>query len=163
MNSGKLIKSIIGASLLVGVLTTGSVTASAQSAAHCDDVARHKASRHANGAGVVGGAVTGAVTGAIIGGIIDGGRGAGRGAAIGGGVGVLGGALNESASWQDAYNYHYHRCMNRTRRPVRAINRGHAPRPWTRAWYRYCADKYRSFNPETGRYLAYSGQYRMCR
>ncbi|QPC45211.1 BA14K family protein [Kaustia mangrovi] len=39
---------------------------------------------------------------------------------------------------------------------------GGGPEPWTPEWYRYCADKYRSFNPETGKYLAYSGQYRFC-
>lgn len=34
--------------------------------------------------------------------------------------------------------------------------------PWSPAWYRYCRAKYRSFNPDTGYYLAYSGQYRFC-
>ena len=34
--------------------------------------------------------------------------------------------------------------------------------PWTPAWYQYCSRKYRSFNPNTGYYLAYSGQYRFC-
>lgn len=38
-----------------------------------------------------------------------------------------------------------------------------APAPNTPEWHEYCAAKYRSFNPETGMYLAYSGQYRMCR
>lgn len=46
--------------------------------------------------------------------------------------------------------------------PVRRVYRGrHAP--WTPAWYSYCAGKYRSFNPGTGYYLAYSGRYRFCR
>lgn len=41
---------------------------------------------------------------------------------------------------------------------------GHArPQPWTPGWYDYCRAKYRSFNARTGRYLAYSGRYRMCR
>ena len=35
--------------------------------------------------------------------------------------------------------------------------------PWTPEWYRYCSRKYRSFNPETGYFLAYSGKYRFCR
>lgn len=35
--------------------------------------------------------------------------------------------------------------------------------PWTPSWYRYCSRKYRSFNPNTGYYLAYSGRYRFCR
>ena len=33
----------------------------------------------------------------------------------------------------------------------------------TPEWYAYCASKYRSFNPRTGLYLAYSGKYRRCR
>lgn len=38
-----------------------------------------------------------------------------------------------------------------------------APQPWSGEWYRYCAAKYRSFNPKTGYFLAYSGQYKFCR
>jgi len=37
------------------------------------------------------------------------------------------------------------------------------PAPWSPAWYRYCRSKYRSFNPNTGYFLAYSGKYRFCR
>jgi hypothetical protein len=37
------------------------------------------------------------------------------------------------------------------------------PEPWTRAWYNYCSAKYRSFNPRTGYYTAYSGRKRFCR
>ena len=37
------------------------------------------------------------------------------------------------------------------------------PKPWTPEWYDYCMRKYRSFNPETGYYLTYSGYYRFCR
>lgn len=37
------------------------------------------------------------------------------------------------------------------------------PAPWTPAWYNYCHAKYRSFNPNTGYFLAYSGQYKFCR
>ncbi|MCP5081952.1 MAG: BA14K family protein [Alphaproteobacteria bacterium] len=38
-----------------------------------------------------------------------------------------------------------------------------APEPWTDEWYDYCRAKFRSFNPNTGRYKTYSGQYRLCR
>lgn len=37
------------------------------------------------------------------------------------------------------------------------------PVPGTPDWYAYCASKYKSFNPRTGLYLAYSGKYRRCR
>ncbi|WP_417768153.1 BA14K family protein [Stappia sp.] len=46
--------------------------------------------------------------------------------------------------------------------PVRRVYRGRHP-PWTPGWYSYCARKYRSFNPDTGYFLAYSGRYRFCR
>ena len=32
----------------------------------------------------------------------------------------------------------------------------------TPEWHAYCAAKYRSYNPDNGMYLAYSGTYRMC-
>ncbi|MEM6384124.1 MAG: BA14K family protein [Pseudomonadota bacterium] len=34
--------------------------------------------------------------------------------------------------------------------------------PWTPAWYSYCSNRYRSFNPNTGYFLAYSGNYVFC-
>jgi len=37
------------------------------------------------------------------------------------------------------------------------------PAPWSPAWYNYCSRKYRSFNPNTGHFLAYSGHYKFCR
>jgi hypothetical protein len=43
------------------------------------------------------------------------------------------------------------------------IYRGNVHKPWTRSWHAYCRSKYRSFNPKTGYYLAYSGKYRFCR
>lgn len=162
MPNSTFLKTLIGASLLIGSLATGSQLANAQSANYCDDYARQKANRRVAGSGVLGGAVGGAVTGAIIGGIVGGGKGAGKGAAIGGGVGAVGGAMHESAAWQDAYNSYYHRCMANARQPA-AVNHGYRPEPWSDEWYDYCASKYRSFNPQTGRYRTYSGQYKLCR
>lgn len=34
--------------------------------------------------------------------------------------------------------------------------------PWTREWYRYCADRYRSFDPSTGTFIGYDGIERFC-
>lgn len=60
------------------------------------------------------------------------------------------------------FGHYYVREFVPRHRPHRA--RHHArPRPWTPAWYDYCRAKYRSFDARTGRYLAYSGRYRMCR
>lgn len=35
-------------------------------------------------------------------------------------------------------------------------------RPWSRAWLRYCSERYRSFDPGTGTYVGYDGQERFC-
>jgi hypothetical protein len=35
--------------------------------------------------------------------------------------------------------------------------------PFTPQWTAYCARKFKSFNPNTGMYLAHSGKYRFCR
>ncbi len=37
------------------------------------------------------------------------------------------------------------------------------PAPWTPEWYRYCASKYRSFDPSTGYFRTYSGRAKFCR
>jgi hypothetical protein len=34
---------------------------------------------------------------------------------------------------------------------------------WTTEWFAYCRAKYRSFNPSTGYYLGYDGEYHFCR
>lgn len=39
----------------------------------------------------------------------------------------------------------------------------YGPEPWTREWYSYCTTKYRSFDPQTGYYVTYSGTTQLCR
>jgi hypothetical protein len=154
------LKTLSAAGAVGLLLAVGSTGASAQSA-YCDGVARDYASRHAHGGEVIGGAIGGAVTGAIIGGIVGGKRGAGTGAAIGGGVGAVGGAANQSQRWQSLYHHAYNDCMAQNARgPVQTYG---SPEPWTDEWYAYCHSKYRSFNPQTGMFLAYSGEYKLCR
>lgn len=34
--------------------------------------------------------------------------------------------------------------------------------PWSRGWFRYCANRYRSFNPDTGTYRGYDGRDHFC-
>ncbi|MFC3076302.1 BA14K family protein [Shinella pollutisoli] len=34
--------------------------------------------------------------------------------------------------------------------------------PWTQSWYRYCTQRYRSFNPETGTFVGYDGREHFC-
>ncbi|WP_417771063.1 BA14K family protein [Stappia sp.] len=42
------------------------------------------------------------------------------------------------------------------------VSAGYAPEPWSREWYAYCADKFRSFEPRTGTYTTYGGEKRFC-
>lgn len=34
--------------------------------------------------------------------------------------------------------------------------------PWTNEWYRYCSDRYRSFDPSSGTFVGYDGVRRFC-
>ncbi|EFO31075.1 conserved hypothetical protein [Roseibium sp. TrichSKD4] len=34
--------------------------------------------------------------------------------------------------------------------------------PWTPAWYRYCSQKFRSFEPQSGTYMTYRGVRKFC-
>ncbi|AXS41350.1 BA14K family protein [Breoghania sp. L-A4] len=80
---------------------------------------------------------------------------------------ILGGALNRPYYNDRDYGRYYDPYYGRSRTyyrpaPPPPVYRGrHAA--WSPEWYAYCARKYRSFNPRTGYYLAYSGQYRFCR
>jgi hypothetical protein len=151
------------------VLAVGTTGANAQSAQeYCDSVARDYASQYTQGGGdVIGGAIGGAVTGAILGGIIGGKKGAGTGAAIGGGVGAVGGAANQSGRWQSLYHHAFNDCMAREANVPANVPEasyvGAGPEPWSDEWYDYCASRYRSFNPQNGMFLAYSGEYKLCR
>ena len=35
-------------------------------------------------------------------------------------------------------------------------------RPWSRAWYNYCSQRYRSFSPQDGTYVGYDGRSHFC-
>jgi hypothetical protein len=136
--------------------------AQAQSAqSSCDAYARDYANSLQNtGADMVGGAVVGAIGGALIG-RLAGKKKVDNGALIGAGVGAVGGAAQGSKKWNKNYSRAYDDCMARAyRQPEPAYA---APVPGTPAWYDYCRAKYRSFNPQTGLFLSYSGEYKPCR
>jgi hypothetical protein len=40
---------------------------------------------------------------------------------------------------------------------------GYGAAPWSPAWYDYCSSRYRSFNPETGYFRGYDGEFHFCR
>lgn len=70
------------------------------------------------------------------------------GAAIGLATGaIIGGAIASQNRPVVIYEHH---------RPARI-------RPWSGRWYRYCAARYRSFDPRTGYYRGYDGRLHFCR
>jgi hypothetical protein len=151
------------AALVMGAFVTLGVSEASAQSGYCDRYARDYANTYANPAGnVVGGAAAGAIGGAVLGGIIGGGKGAGKGAAIGAGVGALGGAAGSGGQWNHYYRMAYNDCMAQNARPApQPVYRG-GYEPWTPEWYRYCSQRYRSFNPKTGYYKTSSGQQRFC-
>jgi len=44
----------------------------------------------------------------------------------------------------------------------RATSGGGSYEPWSRSWFRYCANKYRSFKASTGTYRGYDGRDHFC-
>jgi hypothetical protein len=154
----------MGAALALTVATGFAGTASAGLRDYCDSYARDVAHRKTNGgADVLVGTIGGALGGALIGGLVDRGEGAGKGAIIGGVGGTILGAGVTSDRYKRAYANAYERCMDnyegqRVRREA-ANDDDDGGRSWTKA----CARKYRSFNPQTGKYKTASGKWRPCR
>ena len=164
MTSSKLSKfSMFAVAAIFGI--AGAMN-SAEASRYCDREARAYAdSQHSPGEAAVASGLGSAAVGAIIGGIAGGGRGAGRGAAIGGVAGAFGGAIGSSAQWRRSYDWAYQRCLEESRQPARYAPPApaYAPPEGSQEWIEYCTAKYRSFDPQTGMYLAYSGKYRRCR
>jgi uncharacterized protein YcfJ len=165
-----------GLALVISVAATASFagTAAAGPNAYCDSYARDVAHRKTNGgADVLVGTIGGALGGALIGGLIDNGRGAGRGALIGGVGGTLLGAGVTSDRYRRAYDNAFARCMDnyegqRVREQAPDVTEDKvadqtADATGGASWTRACAKKYRSFDPQTGKYKAASGKWRPCR
>jgi hypothetical protein len=152
----------MGAAIAVTVMAGFVGQASAGLRQYCDSYARDFANHETNGgADVLVGTLGGALGGALIGGLIDNGRGAGRGAIIGGVGGTVLGAGVTSDRYKRAYAYAYERCMDNyegQRTGYQGYDNG-GGRSWTKA----CARKYRSFDPQTGKYKTASGKWKTCR
>jgi hypothetical protein len=79
---------------------------------------------------------------------------------------LIGGALSQPREPEVIYRDYDDRPVYRA--PVRVYRQVEGPRyygsaqPWTRDWYRYCSDRYRSFNPETGTFRGYDGRDYFC-
>lgn len=84
----------------------------------------------------------------------------GAAAVIGGIIGLGLGLSIGDPHYDYGPRYHY------GPRPLYRVNPRrvrNAPRPYTRAWYRYCHAKYRSFDARSGTYQPYRGHRRLCR
>lgn len=92
-----------------------------------------------------------------------------------GALGLAAGALLGSATRQVDVIYRYDEPRYVRPRPVyeRPVRVYEQPRrvyvqryasfePWTREWYRYCSDRYRSFDPQSGTFMGYDGVRRFC-
>ena len=71
---------------------------------------------------------------------------------------LIGGAIvnNNNRAYNRGYN-------DASRRAAPHRNYRGRYEPWTDAWYDDCFRRYRSFNPDTGYFLSYSGRYVFCR
>lgn len=98
------------------------------------------------------GAGIGAVGGALAAGALTSGISTATAALIGGGAGGAFG-LHHGNIYGHIYRDAYFACMR---------GRVAGDEAAAAEWHAYCASKYRSYNPETGKYLAHSGVYRDC-
>lgn len=48
------------------------------------------------------------------------------------------------------------------RRAAPVTYRGGSMEPWSRGWYQFCSQTYRSFNPQTGTFRGYDGRDHFC-
>ena len=154
-------KILISAIALAGLMGLGTTSAFANSAAYCDSVARSVANQKAGG-NTIGGAVVGAGAGAVLGGIF----GKGNKAVLPGAIaGAVGGGVIGHTSWKRAYDDAYYKCLNQgPKYPVQPV---YLPPVGSYEWVQACDAKYKTFNPQTGYYVAKidaAGQpvYRMC-
>lgn len=46
--------------------------------------------------------------------------------------------------------------------PRQVVSSNYALEPWTAEWYRYCQDRYQSFEPRTGTFTGYDGAQHFC-
>jgi hypothetical protein len=117
----------------------------------------------------LGGALLGGAAGALIGGAVGGGRGAAIGAVVGG---VTGAAIGAEAERRNGYYYYRSGCY--APRPDGSYVAVHPsycggpvaaappPRPVASDAVAYCMQRYRSYDPRSGTYVAYDGTRRPC-
>jgi hypothetical protein len=91
----------------------------------------------------------------------------GAGIAAAGIFGLAAGALIGSALSQPRYYDYYQPAPVYVEPPPPVVYQTAPvyyarPDPWSPEWYSYCSQRYRSFNPQTGYFLGYDGNYHFC-
>jgi hypothetical protein len=81
---------------------------------------------------------------------------------------VFTGGAGADERYRDAYNDAYRECADRTHVAVLAPAHESVavvarPEPGTAEWLSYCSARYRSFDPDTGMFVTYSGEQLPCR
>lgn len=78
---------------------------------------------------------------------------------------IIGGAIASQPRYQERVYIdpepEYYRPRPVYRRPVVVQNYG-SLEPWSADWYRYCEQRYRSFEPRSGTFTGYDGQQHFC-
>jgi hypothetical protein len=81
---------------------------------------------------------------------------------------IIGGAIASQPRYQERVyidpepEYYEPRPVYRRARPVVVENYG-GLEPWTPRWYRYCSQRYRSFDSQSGTFVGYDGREHFCR
>lgn len=140
-----LVKPILGAAALAALAVGFTPTVASAGPASCGAYARDIAAAEAPRRGLVDGVVIGTLDT-----VITGGAGA-------------------DERYRDAYDEAYSNCM-RSERMAYVVPRGEErvtvtvhPDVGSDDWVSYCSAKYRSFDPDTGTYVTYSGERLPCR
>ena len=127
---------IMGAALAATTLAT-------LPAANADDW-RHR-HRHHNGDAIAAG-VVGLAAGALIAGALSNPQ----------------PRYNSNYDYDDDYEYREVRPFRRYYAQPRVVYADRYAEPWTRAWYEYCSDRYRTFNSRTGTFTGNDGDQHFC-
>lgn len=149
MNMRPLVKPMLGAAALAALAVGFTPTVASAGPASCAAYARDVAAAEAPRRGIIDGVVIGTLDT-----VITGGAGA-------------------DERYRDAYDEAYGNCM-RTERMAYVVPRGEErvtvtvrpqirPEVGSEEWVSYCSAKYRSFDPDTGTYVTYSGETLPCR
>jgi hypothetical protein len=138
-----LVKPLLGAAALVALAAVVSSSGANAGPVSCSAYARDIAASEAPRRGLIDGVVIGTLDT------------------------VLTGGAGADERYRDAYNDAYTDCMQRERVAYVVPRRTRVvvahPAVGTEEWVAYCSAKYRTFDPDTGMYVTYSGESVPCR